>query len=295
MARRATRGPHPSLAIFVRRPVFASAPAADYSGSALLYCKTVFRSAYAIVVIIVLTVLCGIPAALLSLVNPRGDWVVRIGRVWARGIANAAGVSIEARGVEHLPQGHPYILISNHQSHFDLIAFILTFPRSFRVVAKRLLFYIPIFGWCLWAAGMIPIDRSRRQSAIKSLERAAERVRAGEPILFYPEGTRSPDGDLLPFKKGAFVIALKSGVPIVPVSVAGSRAILGKGSIRIRPGRIAITYGPEIELKSYTLDEKELLIERVRQAVIEGLKEVNPARTAAHDAGRARRAETAPR
>ena len=234
------------------------------------------RSAFAIAAVIFLTVLCGIPAAILSLVHPRGDWVIRIGRLWARGIAAAAGVTVEARGIEHLPQGHPFILISNHQSHFDLIAFILTFPGSFRVVAKRLLFFIPIFGWCLWAAGMIPIDRTRRQSAIRSLERAAERVRVGVPVLFYPEGTRSPDGKLLPFKKGAFVIALKSGVPIVPVSVAGSRTVLGKGSIAIRPGRIVIRYSPEIPVTGYTLESKEALIEHVREAVRKGLSGADP-------------------
>ena len=134
---------------------------------------------------------------------------------------------------------------------------------SFRVVAKRLLFYIPVFGWCLWASGMIPIDRTRRASAIESLDRAAERARTGLPILFFSEGTRSRDGSLQTFKKGAFVIAVKSQIPIVPVSVRGSYDVLPKGSIRIRPGHIVAQYGKEIPASGYTMETKDALVAQV--------------------------------
>jgi 1-acyl-sn-glycerol-3-phosphate acyltransferase len=180
----------------------------------------VLRSAFAVVATIVLTLVFGLPALVLSLVNRRGDWVLRLGRPWARGICAASGVTVDSVGTENVPADRPVILISNHQSHFDMLAILLTMPRPFRVVAKRHLFYIPVFGWCLSLAGMIPIDRENRAAAIQSLERAAERIRGGEPVLFFPEGTRSHDGGLLPFKKGAFVIAMKAGAPIVPVSVA---------------------------------------------------------------------------
>ena len=152
-----------------------------------------------------------------------------------------------------------------------MLALLMTVPRPFRVVAKRHLFRIPVFGWCLTMAGMIPIDREKRASAFQSLERAADRIRGGEPVLFFPEGTRSRDGHLLPFKKGAFVIALKAGAPIVPVSVTGSLAVLPKGSIRIRPGHITVRYGAEIPVAQETLETKERLIERVRGAVAEGV------------------------
>lgn len=245
------------------------------------------RSAFAILAVIVLTVAFGIPAAVLSLVYPPGDWVIRLGRLWARGICAASGVVIDRSGIENLPASPPFILISNHQSHFDLLAFILGFPVSFRVVAKRFLFYIPIFGWCLWASGMIPIDREKRASAFKSLERAAVRARTGVPILFFAEGTRSPDGALLPFKKGAFVIAVKSGIPIVPVSISGSHGVLPRNSIRIRPGRIGIRFGPAIRAEEYTLETKEALIARVRDAITAGVGEM--AKTAPVDPGRPRR------
>jgi len=231
----------------------------------------VLRSVFAALTTIVLTLVCGVPALLLSLVDPRGDWVLRFGRPWARGICAAAGVSVSATGLENIPMDRPVILISNHQSHFDMLALLMTLPRPFRVVAKRHLFWIPVFGWCLSLAGMIPIDREKRSSAFQSLERAADRIRGGEPVLFFPEGTRSRDGELLPFKKGAFVIALKAGAPIVPVSVSGSLAVLPKGSIRIRPGSITVRYGAEIPVSAETLDTKERLIDRVRTAVAQGL------------------------
>jgi 1-acyl-sn-glycerol-3-phosphate acyltransferase len=242
----------------------------------------VLRSVFAAVATVVLTLVFGVPALFLSLVNPRGDWVLRFGRSWARGICAAAGVSVTALGVANIPADRPVILISNHQSHFDMLALLLTMPRPFRVVAKRHLFYIPVFGWCLYLAGMIPIDREKRSSAFQSLERAADRIRGGEPVLFFPEGTRSRDGQLLPFKKGAFVIALKAGAPIVPVSVAGSLAVLPKGSLRIRPGHITVRYGPEIAVASETLDTKERLIDRVREAVARGL--AGPRPEAPHEA-----------
>ena len=178
---------------------------------------------------------------------------------------------MEARGLQNVPRDRPAILLSNHASNFDMLALIQTMPVSFRVVAKRFLFHIPIFGWCLRLAGMIPIDRNKRAQAIQSLEEAAERIKTGMPVLFFPEGTRGTGKTLLPFKKGAFVIAVKSGVPIVPVSVVGSAAILPKRSVRVRPGRIVVTYGPEIAVSSYTLETKDRLMERVREAIEAGM------------------------
>lgn len=242
----------------------------------MLYFSAVLRSLFAIAAILFLTVICGAPAILFSLVDRTGDWVLRFGRLWARGICAASGVRVESHGVEHIPSKGPVILISNHQSNYDMLALLLSIPRPFRVVAKRLLFRIPIFGWCLSLAGMIPIDRDKRARAIQSLDRAAERVRSGEPVLLFPEGTRSPDGRLLPFKKGAFVIAVKAGVPIVPVSVAGGAHILPKGSIRVRPGRIVVRYGEPISVSGYTLDTKEQLMLVVRDAVGRGLEESAP-------------------
>ena len=238
-----------------------------------LYSASMVRSLFATGMVVFLTLLFGVPALVLSLLFPRGEWVLRLGRPWARGICAAAGVSVEARGAENVPADRPVLLLANHQSNFDVVALVLTIPVSFRVVAKRLLCRIPIFGWCLSLAGMIPIDRAKRAQAIQSLEQAAERVRHGKPVLLFPEGTRSRDGALLPFKKGAFVIAQTSGVPIVPVSITGSHSILRKGSILPRPGHIVVRYGREIPPAGPGTAERERLMEMVRGAIQSGLGE----------------------
>ena len=238
----------------------------------LLYCAPVLRSALAIVSVILFTLLLGLPALILSLANPSGDWIVRFGRWWAGSICAASGVRVEARGLDNLPTAGSYLLIANHKSHFDLLAFLKTYPSSFRVVAKRALFRIPIFGWCLSAAGMIPIDREKRMRSVASLDEAAEMIRTGVPVLFFAEGTRSRAEELLPFKKGAFAIALKTGLPIVPVSIAGGLAILPKGSLGIRPGTIVIRYGAPIPSVGPAPITRNELAARVRAAVEAGLE-----------------------
>ena len=129
----------------------------------------------------------------LGLLNPGGDWIIRMSKGWSRMICSVSGVTVEARGAENVPRDRPAVLIANHESNFDVPAILLTMPVSFRVVAKKFLFYIPIFGWCLRVGGMIPIDRERRAHAIRSLDKAAEQVRVGRPVLFFAEGTRSSD------------------------------------------------------------------------------------------------------
>ena len=241
------------------------------------------RSALAILSVIFFTLFLGLPALILSLANPRGDWIVRFGRWWAGSICAASGVRVEARGVENLPASGPYLLIANHKSHFDLLAFLKTYPSSFRVLAKRALFRIPIFGWCLSSAGMIPVDRGKRMRSVASLDEAAEKTRTGVPVLFFAEGTRSREEALLPFKKGAFAIALKTGLPIVPVSISGGLAILPKGSLGIRPGTIVIRYGAPIPSVGPVPMTRDELAARVRAAVEAGLALDRPA-TAAGEA-----------
>jgi 1-acyl-sn-glycerol-3-phosphate acyltransferase len=255
----------------------ARAPGADPGSARLIYFAPVLHSALAILSVILFTVLFGLPALVLSLANPSGDWVVRFGRRWAGSICAASGVRVEAHGVENLPASGSYLLIANHKSHFDLLAFLKTYPSSFRVVAKRALFRIPVFGWCLSAAGMIPIDRESRTRAVASLDEVVEKVRTGMPVLFFPEGTRSREESLLPFKKGAFAIALKTGLPIVPVSISGGLAILPKGSIAIRPGTIVIRYGAPIASVGPVAMTREELAARVRDAVEAGLALDRPA------------------
>ena len=234
------------------------------------------RGLVALIGSLLLTLCFGLTGIVFSLVNPRGEWIFRLGKGWARSICSVSGVSVEVQAAEHAPRGAPAILVANHQSNFDILAILIAMPVPVRFVAKRLLFRIPVFGWCLSLAGMIPIDRERRASAIRSLDAAAERIREGHPVLFFPEGTRSSDGRLLPFKKGAFVIALKSGIPIVPVSIAGGVEVLRKGSLRIRPGKIVLRWNEALGTAGRGPDARDALLERARRAILSGLAEIDP-------------------
>src|SRR5262245_8620327 len=169
------------------------------------------RSCVTVVMAVFYTIITGVPALMLSLFAPGSDVVLWFGRYWGRWILATAGVRLVCSGLENIDRSRTYIYLSNHQSNLDILAIVLTLPTSFRIVAKKYLFYIPIFGQCIWLMGMIPIDRAHHGRALQSLQRAAERIRQGTSVLFFPEGTRSRDGRLLPFKKGAFVIAVESG------------------------------------------------------------------------------------
>jgi 1-acyl-sn-glycerol-3-phosphate acyltransferase len=213
------------------------------------------------------------------LIVPGGALFMKLARLWSWLILRTCRVRLTARYSPSLEASAPAIYMSNHQSLFDIPALILTIPADFRMVPKRELLFVPIFGQSLWLAGFIFVNRRNRAEAIRSLDRAASRVERGTSILIFPEGTRSPDGSLLPFKKGGFALALKAGVPVVPVSLRGGREILPKGSLRIRPGRIETIFGAPIATSAYSLETKEDLLARVRDAIAAGL--ADPARETA--------------
>jgi 1-acyl-sn-glycerol-3-phosphate acyltransferase len=146
---------------------------------------------------------------------------------WGRAILRATRVKVEVEGLEHLPADGPAIVVANHESWFDVFALVAHLPVDYRFVGKIELTRVPLFGRAWLAAGHIAIDRGDRQKAIESLQRAGEILhREGAVVVMFPEGTRTRDGNLLPFKKGAFVLAAQSQVPLVPVGISGSRAII---------------------------------------------------------------------
>jgi len=211
----------------------------------------------------------GLLSTILGWIPPRGSWMFGLCRIWSRGLLNAGCVRIEAEyspGLE--PEGR-YVFLCNHQSLFDIPSLVLTVPGQVRMLAKRSLFRIPIFGWALWAGGFIPIDRSDRSSARHSFSAAVARLRAGTSILLFPEGTRAMTDTLLPFERGGFLLALKSGLPIVPVGIRGTRAVQHKGNWAIRPGRVTVRYGAPIRPSDYGLRRKGELIGEVRRQVAE--------------------------
>jgi len=198
-------------------------------------------------------------------------------REWSRQILWATGVEVEVEGAESFDPERAQLVVSNHQSWFDVFALAAHFPGRYHFVAKQELAAIPIFGRAWLTCGHIAIDRHDRQAAIESLDRAGEKIRReNATIIMFPEGTRSPTGELQRFKKGAFVLALKAGVPVVPVAVLGSREIMPKGRWRVRPGRIRIRFGEPIPTDEYTMESRDELLQRTWAAVA-ALKEGSPA------------------
>ncbi len=230
-------------------------------------------------VFLVLTAIFGLPATVWSLVRPRSDITFRLGKLWSRLILAAAGIRPVYDGLDAAVSRLPCVYISNHQSLADVWSLILALPVTTRFVAKKSLFYIPIFGWALAASGFIPIDRKNRVLAIRSLAVAGERIRAGRPVVLFPEGTRSRDGRLAPFKRGAFHLAMEAGVPVVPVAISGSWVALPPRRYRIRPGEVLVAFAPSLDPARYGPEDVESLMADVRRAIAARLApaELDPA------------------
>jgi 1-acyl-sn-glycerol-3-phosphate acyltransferase len=189
-------------------------------------------------------------------------------RNWCRSLLWGGGVTVELEGLEHLEPPRPAVLICNHESWYDVFALAGLLPVDYRFVGKKELLKVPFFGRAWVACGHIPIDRSNRKAAIDSLRLAGEKIRRENAVVvMFPEGTRSPDGSLLPFKKGAFVLALEMGVPVIPVGVSGSRALMPKGAFLVRPGRMRVRVGAPLEVEGMTVADRDELLDRAREAV----------------------------
>lgn len=229
------------------------------------------RFAWMILVLLLTTlVLCPI-VIVPSLFGVRGDFYTRVTRLWARVALWAANTPVEVVGGEHVAPGTPAVIVSNHLSWFDIFALAAALPGIYHFVGKKELNRIPIFGTAWRAAGHISIDRSDRDAAIRSLRRAGEQIRSeGSAAVIYPEGTRSRNGRLRPFKKGAFMLALESDVPIVPLVVLGSFEILQPDRATLRPNTIRLHFLPPISPRSYR-GNADGLMDRVRGAMMEAM------------------------
>lgn len=193
------------------------------------------------------------------------DWATRD---WSRWILRAAGVRIRIEGLDHVTLDEPQIFASNHVSWFDVWALAASIPKRNRFVAKKELEKIPLFGRAWKTAGHISVDRGDRASAIKSLQEAGERLyRDNISVVIFPEGTRSRTGELAEFKKGAFMLALHTGVDIVPVAVLGTRDIMPADSWRIRRGQIILRFGEPIRTSDYSTSQRNELIAEVRRRI----------------------------
>lgn len=244
-----------------------------------------FRGILTAIVTGLSTVVLGSLATIGSLLHRQSDICMKLGKLWSRVNMAATGLRPVWHGRERVDPDTPCIYLANHQSTMDIWLMILLTPPSARFVAKDSLFRIPILGWALSSAGFIPIDRANRNSAMRSLQRAAEKIRAGRPLVMFPEGTRSRDGSLARFKKGAFHLALQARVPVVPVSLRGTFEALPPGMYRVCKVPVDVVVHPAIDVTDYLPDNHVGLMETVRNAIASGLDEGDEGRRSPRAAG----------
>jgi 1-acyl-sn-glycerol-3-phosphate acyltransferase len=226
------------------------------------------RSIWTITVMVFGTAFLSLVSIGAALVRHRGGAYEWAARSWGRLAVWSSGSKITIEGLENLPQDRPVIIASNHQSWFDVFALAAIIPQRYRFIAKSELGKIPLFGMAWKACGHISIDRKDRSKAIRALDEAAAAMRSdNSAVVIFPEGTRSPTGELLPFKKGAFMMALRTGIEIVPAAVLGTRAIQKKGDWRVHAGKIIVRFGPSIDSSQYDEDHREGLMLQVRERI----------------------------
>lgn len=229
-----------------------------------------FRTLFVAIFLTLYTLIVGPVLLLYCVAVGDVDLLYRAGVGGVMFAVRAAGVKIRVEGLDLIPPG-TCLFVANHTSSADAPAVVGSIPRRVAILLKRSLFKIPIVGQAFKLAQFVPVDRSIHESAVQSLEQATEELRQGTSFLIYPEGTRSPDGRVQAFKKGAVVMAIKAGVPIVPIACSGAHHVLPKGSVIIHPGEIIVRFCPPLEAARYTLEQRDELNALVRAAIAEGL------------------------
>lgn len=231
-------------------------------------------NAVQLVLLGILTLVMGVPAILLALLLPgkslKGKLFLVVSSTYARVSFWLFRIRVVGRGMENIDAAKPYVFLSNHISLADSPALAIVISHPLHWVFKKELAKIPVFGWVLLACGQIMVDRSSPEQSRASLDRALSGLSGNNSVMIYPEGTRSRDGNLQPFKKGGFWMALQVGLPIVPVRVSGSREIVAADTLRVRPGTITVEIFPPIETRGRTSSDIPDLMNRVREAMLSG-------------------------
>jgi 1-acyl-sn-glycerol-3-phosphate acyltransferase len=221
------------------------------------------------------TLFFSIVSILVAPIPPRGNWTNRAARLWAKGLLASSWIRLDVR---HSPGAGPSlalpadadersIIMANHQSLFDIPALLAAIPGQSRFIAKRSLFKIPIFGWAMALGGFIPVDRKDRSTARDSFASALDKLSRGASVVLFPEETRSLDGRLRPFRRGGFLMALKSGLPIVPAGIHGTLAVQSRRSFLIRPTTVTVHFGEAVPLAGRSIRDLRGLAAEVREKV----------------------------
>lgn len=230
---------------------------------------TVFFTVLGNVAFVLATLFFGLVATVVGWLPPRGKWWYVCARGWSAIVAGSAGLRVRARFAEPLPPDEGYVFMPNHQSMMDIPVLFTTLPGVTAMLAKKSLFAIPVFGWSLWSGGFIPVDRDNRASARETFAAAVRSLEEGRSILLFPEETRSRDGELLPFKSGGFLMALKTGYPIVPIAIRWTRRARPRGSLVNQAQPVEVRYGSPIDVRPYGVRGKARLMDEVRERILE--------------------------
>ncbi len=231
------------------------------------------RTVVVIIWTVLATVVLSIATIVASLFSKTGNTPHRVAGIWGKSILWASRVKVTVRGLSSIDAMQSYIFMVNHQSIYDIPVLLGYLPHQFRWLAKAELFRIPLFGHAMRRVGYISIDRSDRKAAIKSLQTAAEKIKDGVSVLIFPEGTRSQDGRIQPLKKGGFVLAVDSAVPIVPIIIRGTRAITPKNKLQMKPGQVSLNIKKPIESSKYSRKTKDALLEKVHRTFLDHFSE----------------------
>ena len=226
--------------------------------------RTIWTGLVALIVTIPLALSTLIVAAFHS--NARA--IDGITRLWARLILSGAGIDLRSEGTETIDRAQRYIIIANHASYFDIPCIFAAIPQPIRFMAKISLFKIPIFGWAIGRAGFIPIDRKNRRTAVKSFELAVERIRKGNTVVVFPEEGRSRERTMRDFQRGGFLLALRSGLPILPVAIVGTYDVFSAKATKVTPGPVTVRVGTPIPTEGLTVREKDRLLRESREQIL---------------------------
>src|SRR6266403_1222060 len=233
-------------------------------------CQPMLRTLFIGVFLSLYILVVGPPLLIYTFITRDPDPIYWAGVKGVMFFVRAVGVKVRVKGLERIPPG-VCLFTANHTSSADAPAVVGAIPRRIAILLKESLFKWPIVGQAFRSAHFIPVNRSARDSAIASVEKATEALKAGQSFLIYPEGTRSPDGRLQEFKKGAVVMAIKAGVPIVPIACSGAHRVMQKRSLEIHPGEVLVEFLPPIDASRYSFEDREELNARVHDALAAGL------------------------
>ena len=219
---------------------------------------------------LLLVLLLGTPLLIYAVLSGNTDPLYHAGVYCAGVVMRLGGIRVQVRGPDMIPAGQAVVYMANHESNADAPALFPCLPPVL-VLVKKEVFRIPVLGRAMRLRGFIPVDRRRRERAVQAVEEAVQSLRRGNSFVVFPEGTRSPDGRLQPFKKGGFIMALKAAAPIVPVSISGGRTIMRKGDWAIHRGTMRVSIHRPIPTIDRRLEDG--IIKEVRVAILEGLTE----------------------